>query len=174
SVAVGGPWRRVPQRGRWPEFNRFSAQLAPLWAPVPNRTALDRVGDAAAGLGDVDAAGRERVDGVPERREVLGVQLAGMDPENAAVAGREDRERQGKNVDAERSRGRPCLVLAYQDRVVELHVAGELGHKLRLVDGDADDLQVGPRRLQLFEHGNFAQARPTPRSPEVDQQGLTG
>ena len=73
----------------------------------PNRTALDRVGDAAAGLGDVDPAGRERVDDVLERREVLGVQLARMDAEDAAVAGREDRERQGKDVDAEGCRRRP-------------------------------------------------------------------
>ena len=70
--------------------------------------------DAPARLGDVDLARRESRRGA-ERFEVLGVQLAGMDAEDAAVGGREDGERQGKEIHPERCRGLPGLVLADQD-----------------------------------------------------------
>jgi hypothetical protein len=48
-----------------------------------------------------------------------------MDAEDAAVAGREDRERQGKDVDPEAG-GLPSLFWPTRT-VVELQVAGELG-----------------------------------------------
>ena len=74
------------------------------------------------------------------------MQLAGMDAEDAAVAGRENRERQGVDVDAEGGRSGPRLVLPDQDRVVELHGVRELDDRIALVDGDADDLQIRPAR----------------------------
>src|SRR5262245_55987615 len=109
-----------------------------------NRTALDRVADPAPRLGDVDAPGLDFVRDGLERLEMLGMQLARVDAEDAAVAGREDREWQGKDVDPQGRGGLPSLVLTDEDLVVELHVAGELGDEVGFVDGDPDDLEVGP------------------------------
>src|SRR5688572_9560169 len=125
-------------------------------ALFPPRTALDRVGKAAAGLLHADSALAEIVDDPLEMLQVLGVNFARMDPEDAAVAGREDREGQGVDVDAEGGGSGPRLGLTDEDRIVELHVAGELRHELRLVDRDTDDLQIGPRRLELLEHRDLA------------------
>jgi hypothetical protein len=87
---------------------------------------------------------------------MLGVELARMDAEDAAVPAREDRERQGKDVDAEGGGCGPGLVLTDEDRLVEFTVAGELGDEIGLVDRDTDDLQIRPHRLQLLEHRNLS------------------
>src|SRR5262245_55719609 len=105
---------------------------------------------------------------------MLRMQFAGMNAEHAAVRAREHGEWQREDFDAEGCRRVPAAVLADQDRVVELHLLGERQNGLSLVDGDADDLELRTSRLEFLEHRYFAQARPAPRRPEVDQQGLAG
>ena len=66
------------------------------------------------------------------------------------------------------------LHVAYQNRVVHLHLGSVGPHLIALIDGNADDLQTfGPELLLHFdERRNFLPAGGAPRGPEVHDQHL--
>src|SRR5882672_1184037 len=105
---------------------------------------------------------------------MLGVQLARVDAEHAAVGRREHGEWQRVDAHAESGGRAPALALADENRVVELHAVREADDGIALVDGDADDLHVRVTGLELLEHRDLAEARAAPRGPEIDQQRLAG
>ena len=84
--------RRHTMCNRWPGvypvFGAIGATIRAFGATTP----LDAFGDLAAGLVDGYAPGGEVVVDRAEYLEVLGVQLARVDAEDAAIGGREDRE----------------------------------------------------------------------------------
>src|SRR5262245_29959257 len=61
---------------------------------------------------------------------------------------------------------------AYQKRIVDAKLAGELAYFFRLVKSDPHELQTlrAIAILHSHEHGDFLTARSAPRRPEVDYQ----
>ena len=79
---------------------------------------------------------------VDEVVEVTLVQFAEIGAEQFAVAGHDHREWHADELDARRFGHGHGILLAGENRVVEFGFLGILGHEVREIDGDADDLET--------------------------------
>src|SRR6516225_854650 len=87
------------------------------------------------------------------------------------------------DYERERKRGKPvahacgqfnCVISTDERRIVELELLGESIHLIRLVDGDAHELETAGTELLLLAHEfwHLAAAWLAPSSPEVDDDDL--
>ena len=92
----------------------------------------------------------------------------------AALPVAEHREREADGLHAEGGGRIERLLLADQQRVVDLHLVRVGEHLVAEVDRDADDLEALARRvaLQLLQQRDLPPAGCAPGRPEVDDQRL--